>query len=492
MCFEELGPTFIKLGQLLATRPDLVPLEFSNEFKKLQDNVQPVKFTEILTTLQSHYGGDEHKVFRNIVEQPLATASIAQVHMAQLHSGHEVVVKVRRPGIIKLINEDLNVLYTIASLVETYVPELKVYNPTAIVDEFFKTMELETNFIVEANNILRFQKNFEDDPQVKIPKVYLEYSSEDVLVMEMLDGMPLSQAQSLDQQGVDRIALAKKGIRIFFKMVFQDRFFHGDLHAGNLFILPQGRLGLVDFGVVGRLSLKSRDAIANIFISLAQEDYDGMAIEFAELTTTTGFVDVDQLARDLRDLISPYFGLSFKNINTGRILLDAAGLAAKHKVYLPPELMLFFKSIVTIEGMGRQIVEDFDILEQTLVIANEIIKSKYDPNRVMKDVALLAKDSLSLIYDLPRQIRYSLKKWNQSEGYKNIRIDQFTEFKRSIETSANLLFLGFIIGCLIISGAMALGNQTLPTLLGLPVVSTVCYGLASILAMVSLINYLRK
>lgn len=492
MCFEELGPTFIKLGQLLATRPDLIPPEFSNEFKKLHDNVQPVKFDEILETLQTHYGGDEHTVFKNIVEQPLATASIAQVHMAQLHSGHEVVVKVRRPGIIKLINEDLNVLYTLAELVEAYVPELKVYNPTAIVDEFFKTMELETNFVVEANNILRFQKNFESDPQIKIPKVYLDFSNEDVLVMEMLDGFPLSQAQSLDQQGVDRQAIAKKGIRVFFKMVFQDRFFHGDLHAGNLFILPQNRIGLVDFGVVGRLSLKTRDAIANIFVALAQEDYEGMAMEFAELTTSTAFIDVDQLARDLRDLISPYFGLSFKNVNTGRILLDSAGVAAKHKVYLPPELMLFFKSIVTIEGMGRQIVEDFDILEQTLVIAGEIIKSKYDPNRVIKDVTLLAKDSLTLLYDLPRQVRYSLKKWNQSEGYKNVRLDQFIEFKKSFESSINLVYLGLLIGCLLISGTMALDKQGIPVLFGLPVVSTICYGLASMLGIVSFINYLRK
>ncbi len=491
MCFEELGPTFIKLGQILSTRPDLIPPDFANEFKKLQDDVPPVKFIEILNHLQSHFG-DEHKVFKLIVEQPLATASIAQVHMAQLHSGEDVVVKVRRPGILKQIDEDLSVLYTIASLFEAYVPELKDYNPTAIVDEFSKTLELETNFIVEANNILRFQKNFEKDTQIKIPKVYLEFSNESILVMEMLEGMPLSQAESLNQEGVDRLALVQKGIKAFFKMVFQDRFFHGDLHAGNLFILPDNKIGLVDFGVVGRLNLKTRDTIANMFISLSQEDYEGMALEFAEISTHKGYIDTDALARQLRDLISPYFGLSFKNVNTGRILMDAAAVAAKNKVFVPPELMLFFKSILTVEGMGRQIVEDFDILEQTLSIANEIIKTKYDPNRLLKDLAFVAKDSASLFAELPRQLRLALKRWNQPDVYKNIRIEQLTEFKKLVEISSNLLFLGIVIGSLTLSGTLALSNTQIAQLLGLPFVSTICYGFAILLGFLAFYNYIKK
>lgn len=491
LCLEELGPTFIKFGQILSTRPDLIPPEIAIEFKKLQDNVQPVLFSEILKTLQEQFG-DEHKIFKMIVEQPLATASIAQVHMAQLHSGQDVVVKIRRPGILKLIHDDLNVLYTLADLLETYVPELRPYNPTAIIDEFFKMMELETNFIVEANNILRFHKNFENDPQIKIPKVYLDFSNESVLVMEMLDGMPLSQTESLNQEGINRIDLVQKGIKVFFKMVFQDRFFHGDLHAGNLFILPENKIGLVDFGVVGRLSVKLRDVIANILVALSQEDYEGLATEFAEISTHKGYIDIDNLARELRDLISPYYGLTFKNINTGRILMDAAVVAARNKVYVPPELMLFFKSVITVEGMGRQIVEDFDLLEQTLVIANEIIKTKYDPNRIMKDFVFVAKESVTLISELPRQLRFLMKQWNQPDVYKNVRLDQFTEFKKSIESSSNLIFLGVVIGSLVLSGSLALPNTQVPQLLGLPAVSTICYGLAFLLGFLAFYNYIKR
>lgn len=258
MSFEELGPTFIKLGQLLSTRPDLIPLAFANELKKLQDNVLPVDFAEIEKILKTKYPQLED-VFLSIEDKPLATASIAQVHSARLRNGDDVVIKVQRPGILKQINDDLSVLYFIADLIETSAPELRVYNFTAIVDEFFKTMELETNFLIEANNIIRFQKNFENDPTIKIPKVYLEHTNEQILVMELIKGVRLSQPQALKQDGVDPLQVVKKGMKTFFKMVFQDRFFHGDLHAGNIFILPNNQFGLVDFGVVGRLSVKTRE-----------------------------------------------------------------------------------------------------------------------------------------------------------------------------------------------------------------------------------------
>lgn len=491
MAFEELGPTFIKLGQLLATRPDLIPIEFATEFKKLHDSVTPLPFREIESELKQRFSnlGD---VFLNIDERPLATASIAQVHSARLKNGKDVVIKVQRPGIVKFINDDLNVLYLIAGIVENSSPEMKVYNPRVIVDEFFKTMELETNFVIEANNILRFKKNFQDDGSIKIPDVYLDYTSEHILVMEMLKGIPLSQPQALKQDGVDAHWVAKKGMKTFFKMVFQDRFFHGDLHAGNLFILPNNQIGFVDFGVVGRLSVKTRDSIANMFIALAQEDYEGLAQEFVSLSQGDDYINIDQFARELRDLIAPYFGLTFKNVNTGKLLMESASLAGKYKIQVPAELMLYFKSIVTVEGMGREIVEDFDVLSQTVEIANEIIKSKYDPQRVIKDVTHLLKDSATLLYDLPKLIQYSLKRKNSLYQHQSVKLEDFHELKRSFDAFSNLLFLGIVIASLILAGAIALDKQPTPLILNLPPVSTVCFGAAILLSLIAFYNYIRK
>lgn len=491
MSFEELGPTFIKLGQLLSTRPDLIPPEFANELKKLQDHVPPVPFPEIEKILKNKFPKIED-VFLSIDERPLATASIAQVHSAKLKNGAEVVIKVQRPGILKQISDDLGVLYFIANLIENSVPELKIYNPVSIVDEFFKTMDLETNFVIEANNILRFQKNFENDPTVKIPQVYFEHTNEQIIVMELIKGITLSQPQSLKQDGVDPLTVAKKGMKTFFKMVFQDRFFHGDLHAGNIFILPKNQIGLVDFGVVGRLSLKTRDSIANMFIALAQEDYDSLASEFVNLSQSSQLTNSDLFARELRDLIAPYFGLTFKNVNTGKLLMDAASLAGRHHIQVPSELMLFFKSIITVEGMGRDIVEDFDVLSQTLEIASEIIKAKYDPQRIMHDLSLAMKDSVSLLKELPRQLQYSIRKKNLPNQYQLIKIDELQEFKKSFEVSSNLIFLGIVIGSLVLSGSIALDKQKVPIFLDLPLVSTICFGSSIFLGLIAFYNFMKK
>lgn len=491
MSFEELGPTFIKLGQLLSTRPDLIPSDIANELKKLQDNVQPVPFSDLQNTLKVKFPKLED-VFLSIDEKPLATASIAQVHAARLKNGEDVVIKIQRPGIIKQINDDVDVLYFIANLVESTVPESRVYNLNAIADEFFKTINLETNFLIEANNILRFQKNFETDPTIKIPKIHMQHCSENILVMEMIKGITLSQPKSLKQDGVDPMEVAKKGMKTFFKMVFQDRFFHGDLHAGNIFILPNNQFGLVDFGVVGRLSVKTRDSIANMFIALAQEDYDSLAIEFVNLSQNSHLTNSDLFARELRDLIAPYFGLTFKNVNTGRLLMDAAALAGRHRIQVPTELMLFFKSIITVEGMGRDIVEDFDVLSQTLEIASEIIKAKYDPQRIMRDLQLVLRDSVSLLKDLPRQLQYNLKRKNLPNQHQLIKIEDLEELKKSFEVSSNLLFLGIVIGSLVLAGSIALDKQSVPIFLDMPLVSTVCFISAVFLGLIAFYNFMKK
>jgi len=309
--------------------------------------------------------------------------------------------------------------------------------------------------------------------------------------METIKGIPLSQPQALKQEGVDPIAVAKKGMRTFFKMVFQDRFFHGDLHAGNIFILPNNQLGFVDFGLVGRLSIKTRDSIANMFIALSQEDYETLAEEFAALSQNYDSINTEKFARDLRDLIAPYYGLTFKNVNTGRLLMDAASLAAKYQIQLPAELMLFFKSIVTVEGMGREIVEDFDVLSQTLEIASEILKAKYDPQRVVKDFSIVIRDSAALLKDLPKQLQNSLRKRNQGQP-RQITVAELSEFKRSFEVFSNLIFLAIVIGSLILAGAISLDKQAEHVVLGMPLVSTVCFFTAVFLGFIAFYNYIKK
>jgi ubiquinone biosynthesis protein len=490
--FEELGPTFVKLGQLLATRPDLVPGDFIAEFRKLHDQVPAVAFNEIEIALVNHFGRELDEVFEEFDKNPVGAASIAQVHRAKLKDGTDVVVKVQRPGIEKTISEDLNILRLLAVLLERYVPESRPFNPAVVVEEFAKSLEFETNFVVEANNIRRFQANFANDPNIQIPNVFTEYTGRRVLVMEALNGIALSHRNALDQEGIQPETVLRRGLTAYFKMVFTDGLFHGDLHAGNLFVMPDSKIGLIDFGVVGRLNRKTQTAIANMMIALAEEDYDRLAYQYVDLAPYTERVDVDHFARDLRDLIAPYFGLTLKHVNVGRLLLDSTVVASKYGLILPGELVLFFKSIVTIEGMGRIIMGDFDFMAYSLEFASDLVKSRYDSAKLLKEATYLSRDVNSLISVLPRQLRQLFRRVNNPDWEMKVSIAEVEYLRRSVQKAADLTFLGLVIAGLTISGALFMGHPTGVSIAGLPVMSAIMIGGAALLGLLAFLNYIRR
>lgn len=492
MAFEELGPTFVKLGQLLATRPDLIPEDFVEEFKRLHDQVTALPFEQMVSTLEQQYGRDLDSVFLEIDQNPIGAASIAQVYRAVLRDGSKVVVKVQRPGIVEVVKNDVGVLYFLAEQLATFVPEAAVFNPVGIVDEFFKTLELETNFNVEANNIKRFQQNFRDDPTVKIPHVYLEHSGPKVLVLEALEGVALSQPSALLQEGLDRDEVMRAGIRCYFKQVFVDGLFHGDLHAGNLFVMPNSSVGLIDFGIVGRLNSRVRDAIANMFVALYSEDYEQLANEYVDLAPFNDTIDVDDFARDLQDLLAPHFGLNLKNLNLGRLLMSTTVVAAKHHLVLPSELMLFFKSIITVEGMGRIIRSDFDLLPHALEFADELVRTKMDPQKMKDEALVFGRDSALLVKTLPRQLRQFARRVNHPDFAFKLSLVELEEVKKSLESSSNLMFLGLVIGSLMISGSATMFVDHGHVIFGIPLLSAIFYGLAGALGLAAFRNYIRK
>lgn len=494
MAFEELGPTFVKLGQVLATRPDLVPEDFVEEFKRLHDQVSALPFETVERVLESELGGADRlrSVFRAIDRTPLGAASIAQVHRAELASGEPVVLKVQRPGVVELIQNDIGVLYTIADLLERYVPEARLFNPVGIVDEFFKTLELETNFLVEANNLRRFHDCFRDDAQIKIPKVYPNLSSRRVLVLEALDGIPLSDQRWASQSGVNRAAVMKAGVDCYFRQVFEFGLFHGDLHAGNLFVLPDSRIGLIDFGIVGRLNRRIQGSIASLFLALYTEDYEGLAFEYVSLAAGSDRVDVDEFSKDLQDLLAPYHGMLLSQVNLGRLLLDSTAIAARHELTLPRDLLLFFKSIVAVESMGREISPDFDLLGHALQYADKLVKDRFDPQRLKSDGLALAKDGLVLLRVLPRQLHQMIKRLNNPDFAHQLSLVQLDELKRSLEKSTNLLFLGLVISGLIVGGSILLSQSDQDAVWGMSTGAAVLFGLATLFGSLGFINYISK
>lgn len=499
MSFEELGPTFVKFGQLLASRPDLIPAEYVQEMSLLHDQVQVLDFATIDQVLTEEFGSTWRQKFLSVEEKPLGSASIAQVHRAQLPTQQNVVLKIQRPGIVQKINDDLNVLYFIAELVEKYIPETRPYNPVGMVDEYFKTLELETNFVVEANNIRRMKQNFKNEAHVVIPEVFFDLTTERVLVMEELKGRPLSKFDSLAAEGLNPDEIIKMGLKAYLKMVFVDGFFHGDLHAGNFFILPQNKIGLIDFGVVGRLNAKAQSAIVNMLLALSKEDYLRLAYEYVDLAPFSENVNVDLFAKDLQSIIAPYYGLTLKNVNVGKILMSSSSVAAEHGLSVPTELMLFFKSIVSIEGLGQKISKDFDFLQYTLSQVGEVAQNFFQPLKMANEASLLLRESKTFLNALPRQLNHLFRKLNSPDYHSKIQVQEFTEFRTGLSHSFNLLFLGIVIGSLILSSSLIYGfsiTQNASSQIWhwgpLPGLSLLGYVLAGLLGIFAFFNYLKR
>lgn len=492
LCFEKLGPVFVKLGQLLATRPDLVPADVAEELKKLHDQAPTLDFALMQVILEEQFGAHLQDIFESVQREPMAAASIAQVHRAILKDGSHVVVKIQRPGIQDIIAEDLSIMYTLAGLLEKHVDEARFYSPTAIVNEFFRALEQETNFVIEANNIRRFQRNFASEPSIKIPNVFMELTGRKVIVLEELEGVPLSHKNALAQEGVDREAILRVGLKCYLKMVFTDGLFHGDLHAGNLLVLPNNQIGLIDFGLVGRLNKKTQNAIASMLVALFTEDYERLAYEYVDMAPYTGHVDVDRFARDLRDLIAPYYGLTLKNVNAGRLLLDSTGVASRHELKLPTELVLFFKSIVSIEGMGRIVMKDFDFLSHSLEFADELVKNRYETSKVMRDLTAAGKDLSSVMSGFPRHLKQYLRKINSPSYAIKLDILQMTQMSLTVVKSAHTIFLGLVIGGLLISSSLLMVIDRGPKVFELPVLAALGYGIACALGLVAFYRYLRS
>ncbi|MBI4403447.1 MAG: AarF/ABC1/UbiB kinase family protein [Deltaproteobacteria bacterium] len=447
LSFEELGPAFVKLGQLLATRADLLPDSYVEEFTKLQDNVGTVPFSEISSLLEAEAGAPLNKIFSHFDERPIAAASIAQVHGAELASGEKVAVKVQRPGIDKIIHNDISILRGLAILLERYIPELKPFNPTGMVEEFVKTIEDELDFRVEANNIRRIRKNMEGMPTVVIPRVFGNISTGRILVLERFDGIRFSDREAIIKAGIKPMEIIQAGAEAFLQMVMFDGVFHGDLHAGNLFVLPDGKIGIIDFGIVGRLPRKVQDSIITMFMSIVEEDYDTLATEYINLCQVKREINIQALQRDLMDAISPYLGMALGEVNIGRVLIRSTAIAVKHELEVPRELMLLFKAIVTIEALGKKLDPTFDLLPLGTKLARQTLSRRYSKERIIHDLIVVGRDVQNLVEISPRIFLRFLKRWSQNDFAIDLRNRDTQELARSIRVLAHIVALS--IGALI-------------------------------------------
>jgi ubiquinone biosynthesis protein len=482
MAFEELGPTFVKLGQLLSTRPDLLPEEFIEEFTRLQDNVQPLPFATVRGVVERELGRSLSECYATFEEAPLAAASIGQVHAATLLSGEKVVVKVQRPEIAKLVEVDISLLAFLAGLLERAIPETRVFAPKTVVSEFFRTLSYELDYVVEANNMTKIAQNLASIPEVVIPKVFKSLSTSRVLTLERLEGVRVNDLKALDAAGIDRRRVVQIGTRAFFKAVIIDGLFHGDLHGGNLFVLPGNRLGIIDFGIVGRLSERSRGQLANMVQSLLNEDYGNLCYQYAELGAAGPAIDFDSFERDVRNTIAPYLGLSLDEINIGKILIEATRVATRYEIQIPGDWMIVFKAILTIEGMGRTLAPGFDMMSEGQALIVDLLKHQYSMQRLRKDLLWVGRDAVALLQVLPRQLLWMFKKLNSNDFAFEIKVPELLALRRVAEEGSRRTSLAILAAGALIASSLALPLEGGRRVLDYPLPAAVYLVIAGFLA----------
>jgi ubiquinone biosynthesis protein len=405
MAFEELGTTFIKLGQVLSTRADLLPPDYQAELAKLQDAAPAVPWEAIEEALVAELGQPVEAAYATIDPKPLAAASIGQAHAATLHDGTDVVVKVRRPGVVEQVEADLEILHNLAAAASRRWEQAADYDLIGLVEEFAQTLRAEMDYIREGRNAERFAANFADDPAVHIPRVYWDLSTSRVLTLERVRGIKIDDLAALDAAGIDRPALAERAARIVLKMVFEDSFFHADPHPGNFFVESGGRLGLIDFGMVGTVDDRTREQLAGLLLAITSQDPERLVDAFLEFGVARRRVNRELLRRDLEHLLARYYGRPLGELQLGPLLSESLAVVRQHHLQLPPNLALLLKTAIMAEGLGARLDPNFRLTTVLVPYAQQLMLRQYSPLVWTRRLGRASLDAARLGAELPQHLR---------------------------------------------------------------------------------------
>jgi len=456
----DLGPSFVKLGQIASTRPDIFPPDWIVELKKLQDEVNPLDFSDIKTAVEASLGAPIDDLYERFDQKPLAAASIGQVHRAVLRhpdGPKDVVVKVQRPGVRATVARDLELLHALAALVERTIPESRIYSPTALVDQFDRAITSELDFTLESEHAAKFGRNFAGHPNVRFPHVYKEASSKQVLTLEFLPGLKVYDA--IRDRGFIGERIAKTSVGIIIKMVFEDGFFHADPHPGNILILGEPEkpvIGLIDLGMVGRLSPEMRDKTVDLMVAAVRQDYMAVADALYAIGTPTKKVDMRAYRAEVAELSEKYLGRPLKEIDLSAMISDLVRGATKYGLEIPPDFLLVGKALMTMEGVGKELDPNLDVFGEARPFFLELLRRRYSPERIGNEIWRGLERLSSTAYDMPLQVREILDDLRLGRLSVQTRDPSLPE---TVDRLGRSFFAGLVVAAFVISGTWLLATK---------------------------------
>ncbi len=459
MALEELGPSFIKLGQLMSTRADIFPPEYIAEFKKLQDMVPPVPFNEVRVVMERELKRPLDEIFARFEQKPIAAASVGQVHMAKLPSGEKVAVKIIRPGIDRRIKEDLRLMYFLAARIEKAFEIGRVVGATNIVREFERTILRELDMMIEAGNMEKFAVNFKDVEEIHIPLVYWDYTTRSVLAMEHIDGMKMDQVDEIRAAGIDPEEVAMIGLRSFSRQLMRFGFFHADPHPGNTLVMYDGRVGLVDFGITGCLDEETMRQIANLFLGYAEHDYGMVMDALMDAGLINEEMDLKAFRNDLKDVSESFYGRSLQHISVKDVYDQMMELVLKYRIRLPRNLLLLLKTFIQTEALGKILGSNASILEVTRPFAKKLLQRELNARSVLKNLGRESRALSGYARSIPKHVNDILRQ--TASGRQKIELchSGFEQPLATLEKGVNRLTVGVIIAASILAAAMILNSR---------------------------------
>jgi len=492
MAFEELGPTYIKLGQILSTRPDLIPLEFIQELSKLQDHVPAFAFDQVRQAIEAELGLPAEDLFAQLDEEPLGSASIGQVHRAVLKDGESVAVKLQRPGIHKIVEVDLEIMLHLATLAERHIEELAFHRPVKIIEEFARTLEKELDYKNEATNMERAARYFLDDPHVYIPKVYREFTTSRVLTTEFIDGIKISHLEQLEAAGLDRKEITVRGADLVLKQVFEHCFFHADPHPGNIFVLPGNVICLLDFGMAGVVDRQTRDDFVDLVESIVNRNEVRAAQVLLKLTYREQEPDRRQFEREVADFMGRHLYKPLKDIQLGKLLQQLLELATSFRLRIPPDIFLMMKALSTVEGVGRMLDPEFDMFARAKPFITRVKLERFRPERIAGDAFELGAHLLRFLRQFPEQLLEMANLIRQEKLRLQIEHRGLENMLATHDRISNRISFSILIAALIIGSALIVISETPPLIYGISLIGILLFFAAAIMGIWLLVAILKK